>query len=78
MSAWPVFLELGLMCDDEGRLIDRPIKKPDGDTHVHEGGLFIVKISYYVEWDEKIKQFISFRGGVHHDGPKSFCYPRDG
>ena len=43
-SPWPIFLESGLMCDDEGRLFDRPIEKPDGDTHVHEGGLFIVKI----------------------------------
>ena len=26
-SAWPVFLESELMCDDEGRLFDRLIEK---------------------------------------------------
>ena len=60
-----------------GRLLDGPMEETNADIHVHEGGLFIVTIAQDIKRNEKIKQFISVCGGVHHDGPKGLCYPRD-
>ena len=63
-------LKTGLVCNDDGGLLDGAIKESYGHTHVHEGGLFVIKIAQDIKWDEKIKKAIAIRGGVDNYGPK--------